>query len=61
MLAHADKKRKKCYLETHSDKNVAMYEHFGFEVVDTIPVYFSDIPYRLMLRKPRGAKSYLFD
>ncbi len=61
VLAHADQQRKHCYLETQSDSNVALYQHFGFEVMDTIPVAFDAVPYTLMLRKPIPQKSYFFD
>jgi len=60
VLAHADEKRLKCYLETQDEENVSLYQHFGYEVVDTIPVAFDPTPYSLMLRKPRTAKSYFF-
>jgi len=61
VLAHADQYRKKCYLETQSARNVSLYQHFGFEVMDTIPVDFDAVPYTLMLRKPIPKKSYFFD
>lgn len=35
MLAKADKEKLPCYLET-SDRNVSMYKHFGFEVIEHI-------------------------
>jgi ribosomal protein S18 acetylase RimI-like enzyme len=38
-LAQIDKEGLPCYLETLDEQNVALYEHFGFKVVDksTIP------------------------
>ncbi len=60
VLAHADANRKKCYLETQSEKNVSIYEHFGFQVVETIPVDFDPTPYSLMLRPPVSPPSYFF-
>jgi ribosomal protein S18 acetylase RimI-like enzyme len=56
VLAHADQNRKCCYLETQTSKNVAMYEHFGFKVTDTIPSPISNGTYYLMLRKPKSGK-----
>lgn len=61
VLEHADANRRKCYLETQSQENVALYEHFGFEVVETIPADFDDTPYSLMLRKPVPQSSYFFN
>jgi len=61
VLAHADQHRKKCYLETQSERNVCLYQHFGFEVIDTIPVAFDAVPYTLMLRKPDPQSSYFFN
>jgi len=59
VLAHADQSRRDCYLETHSEKNVALYQHYGFEVADTIKPGFSGDAYYLMLRKAKlGLKNY---
>jgi ribosomal protein S18 acetylase RimI-like enzyme len=60
VLSHADQHRKTCYLETQSPNNVSLYQHFGFEVMDTIPVDFDPVPYTLMLRKPVPQNSYFF-
>ncbi len=51
VLAHADLSRRYCYLETQNEKNVVLYKHFGFEVVDTIQTGFGGDAYYLMLRK----------
>ena len=39
MLSRIDKEGLPCYLETEGEKNVSMYKHFGFEVLEefTIP------------------------
>jgi len=34
MFARADKEGAPCFLETQAEKNVALYEHFGFRVVE---------------------------
>ncbi len=60
VLAHADRCRKDCYLETHSEKNAALYQHYGFEVVDTIQPGFSGDVFYLMLRKAKKKKSREF-
>lgn len=43
-----------CYLETNNEKNVALYEHFGFELVERGVVPKSDVQHFGMLRKKRG-------
>ena len=57
VLAHADQSRRCCYLETQNEKNVALYQHYGFEVVDTIQPGFGGSAYYLMLRKAKKRKS----
>ena len=39
MLSRVDREHLPCYLETQTEKNVAIYRHYGFEVVeeDTVP------------------------
>lgn len=34
MLSNIDEEGLPCYLETGGEKNISMYQHFGFEVVD---------------------------
>jgi ribosomal protein S18 acetylase RimI-like enzyme len=53
VLAHADRSRRYCYLETQNEKNVALYQHYGFEVMDTIQPGFGGAAYYLMLRKAK--------
>ncbi len=53
VLAHADRSRRLCYLETQNEKNVILYQHFGFEVAETIQPGFGDDAYYLMLRKAK--------
>jgi len=39
MLARIDRERLPCYLDTENERNVPIYQHFGFEVVEegTVP------------------------
>lgn len=53
MLAYLDRTGTKCYLETHDAKNVAMYEHFGFELVESPRMPHAELRHYAMLRKPR--------
>jgi len=56
VLAHADRSRRVCYLETQNEKNVVLYQHFGFEVADMIQTGFGGDAYYLMLRKVKRRK-----
>lgn len=49
MLARADRQKLPCYLETH-ERNVPLYEHFGFEVVECISLPEFDNNMWLMMR-----------
>jgi len=49
MLAKLDEKNLPCYLETH-ERNLVMYEHFGFELVEQISLPQFDNDILLMLR-----------
>lgn len=54
MLKTLDEKRMPCYLET-GERNVKIYQHFGFEVVEQLTFDFinSDSDAYFMLRKPK--------
>jgi len=49
MLAKLDENNLPCYLETH-ERNLVMYEHFGFELVEQISLPQFDNDICLMLR-----------
>jgi ribosomal protein S18 acetylase RimI-like enzyme len=55
MLARLDAAGTPCYLDTLDEQNVALYEHFGFSVVETTKVPGSDAPMWAMLRNPAAA------
>lgn len=40
-----------CYLETHKEENVKLYEHFGFELVETSKIPKTDFVQYSMLRR----------
>ncbi len=52
-FAEMDKKSIPCYLETNKEKNVSLYQHFGFKVVEEGIIPDTDIPYWAMLRKKK--------
>ena len=41
--------KKICYLETNNDRNVPIYEHFGFKVMEKTLVPNSNVPHYAML------------
>ncbi len=51
MLARADTECLPCYLETHKPKNVSIFQHYGFEVVDEGIIPNSEVTQLAMLRK----------
>jgi ribosomal protein S18 acetylase RimI-like enzyme len=54
MLVRTDEMGVPCYLETETEKNVSMYQHFGFKVIDEF--IFKGIRDKLvaMLREPKS-------
>ena len=51
MLARADREGLPCFLETQAEKNVALYEHFGFRVAEEGIIPGSDVRSWAMVRK----------
>ncbi len=56
ILARADTDNIACYLETHREPNVRLYERHGFEVVCRADVPGHRVPIFAMLRKPRSVE-----
>ena len=54
MFARLDAEGLPCFLETESATNVAIYEHYGFVVVEEGTVPGTEVPHWAMLREPRG-------
>jgi len=50
MLAHMDSERLPCYLETTEERNVSIYEHYGFRVAEVSKIPNTDIDFWAMLR-----------
>lgn len=57
LLSRADEQSLPIYLETESESNVAMYEHFGFRVVERITLRTVDLPMCEMIREPHPAST----
>lgn len=53
MFNYFDRTRQDCYLETHSKENVYMYEHFGFELLETGNIPKTNIKQYSMIRKSK--------
>lgn len=51
MLSRADEEKLPCYLETNTEHNVELYEHFGFEVLEDALIPGTDVMNWAMLRK----------
>lgn len=52
MLDFLDATRQSCYLETHKDTNVALYEHYGFKLTETGMIPGTSVAHYAMLRSP---------
>jgi ribosomal protein S18 acetylase RimI-like enzyme len=53
LFARMDRERMPCYLETHTEKNVSLYQHYGFKLVEERVIPGSQVKQRAMLREPR--------
>lgn len=54
MFARIDKERLPCYLETTTEKNVSIYQHHGFKVVEEGKIPGSEVTVWAMLRGKAG-------
>jgi ribosomal protein S18 acetylase RimI-like enzyme len=54
MLERADRDGVHCWLDTHQEQNVRLYERHGFEVSERVDLAGHPIPVYGMLRKPRS-------
>jgi GNAT superfamily N-acetyltransferase len=54
MLARAEKEGLPCFLETQLEKNLTLYEHFGFRVVEKGTIPGSDIHSWVMGKEPQN-------
>ena len=52
MLIRIDRESLPCYVETEGEKNVSMYQHYGFEMIDNFVVPNTNDRLVAMLRQP---------
>lgn len=52
MLDFCDRKQMVCYLETNKQDNVAIYEHFGFRLMEQGRIPKSNVKHYAMVRQP---------
>jgi GNAT superfamily N-acetyltransferase len=52
MLTRLDRERLPCYLETHKEKNVSIYKHYGFKLIHEETIPRTSINHWVMLRDP---------
>jgi len=53
MLERIDREGLPCFLDTNTEKNVAIYRRFGFELVSESKVPGTELPHYALLRKAR--------
>ncbi len=54
MLPRMDEEGLSCYVETEGEQNVAIYEHFGFQVIEEFEIPDSKDKLAAMLREPKN-------
>ncbi|GAB4304307.1 MAG: hypothetical protein Kow0097_01070 [Candidatus Bipolaricaulota bacterium] len=52
ILARLDREVRPCYVDTMQERNVSLYEHFGFRTLEESPVPGTDLTAWAMLRPP---------
>ncbi len=53
MLSRIDNEQKPCYLQTENEKNIPIYEHFGFKLIEKASLPHTDVYIWCMLRDKR--------
>ena len=56
MFEYLDRIDQDCYLETHKEENVKIYEHYGFELLEISKIPETDVVQYSMLRKVKQNK-----
>ena len=56
MFKYLDRIGQDCYLETHKERNIEIYEHYGFELLEVSKIPKTDVIQYSMLRKAKENK-----
>ena len=56
MLQFCDDEKMVAYLETNKDKNVTLYQHYGFELKKEELIPKTTVTHYAMIRTPMGEK-----
>jgi ribosomal protein S18 acetylase RimI-like enzyme len=56
LLDRMDRKKMACYLNTQNEKNIGLYEHFGFTVAERVRLPGTEILHTGMVRKARAGR-----
>lgn len=59
MLDFCDREKMVAYLETNKEKNVGLYEHYGFELKKETTVPKSNTSHYAMIRKPQSYSQHM--
>ena len=54
ILARMDQEHLPCYLDTQNEKNVPIYRHYGFKVVEKVVIPGTEVRHWAMLREKSG-------
>ena len=57
MFEYLDRIGQDCYLETHKEENIKIYEHYGFELLEVSKIPKTDIVQYSMLRRAKKGGS----
>jgi len=57
VLGWLDDRKMACYLSTQNEKNISLYQHYGFEIVEQLTLPNTNIVHTGMLRKPQEKES----
>jgi len=52
VLLEMERKKISCYLNTQNERNIPLYEHFGFQVIEQVTLPGTGIIHTGMIRKP---------
>ena len=54
MFQYFDRTGQDCYLETHNQENISLYEHFGFQLLEVSNIPKTNVKHYSMIRKSKN-------